>query len=99
MLSDIGFVDEVFMVMLGVCVWSVSKFIYNISLSISLSLSMILYQEMTSSVLNRYNMVQKEMFWTNGEHLYFVYYPIISYQWIKVYRDEIMDMGKISLTH
>ena len=30
-------------------------------------------------------MVQKGIFWTIGEHLYFVYYPIISYQWIKVY--------------
>ena len=34
-----------------------------------------------------------------GEHLYFVYYPLISYQWIKVYRVEIMDIGKISMTH
>ena len=26
-------------------------------------------------------------------------YPIISYQWIKVYRVKIMDIGQISLTH
>ena len=44
-------------------------------------------------------MVQIGVFWTIGEHLYFVYYPIISYQWITVYRVEIMDIGKISLTH
>ena len=44
-------------------------------------------------------MVQKEIFWTIGEHLYFVYYPIRFYQRIKVYRVEIMDIGKISLNH
>ena len=44
-------------------------------------------------------MVLKGIFWTIGEHLYFIYYPIISYQWIKVYRVEIMGIGKISLTH
>ena len=58
-----------------------------------------MYQEMTSSVLIGDIMVQNEIFWTIGEHLYFVYYPIISYQWINVYRVEIMDIGKISLTH
>ena len=35
-------------------------------------------------------------YWGN---LYFVYYPIIYYQQIKVYRVERMDIGKISLTH
>ena len=44
-------------------------------------------------------MVQNGIFWTIGEHLFFVYYPIISYQWMKVYRVEIMDIGKISLTY
>ena len=38
-------------------------------------------------------MVQKGIFWTIGEHLYFLYYPIISYQRIKVYTVERMDMG------
>ena len=56
-------------------------------------------QEMTSSVLIGYIMVRNEIFWTIGEHSCFVYYPIISYQWIKVYRVEIMDIGKISMTH
>ena len=53
-----------------------------------------MYQEMTSSVLNRDIMVQKEVFLNIGEHLYFVYYPIISYQRIKVYRIETIDMGR-----
>ena len=44
-------------------------------------------------------MVRKGVFWTIGEHLYFVYYPIIFYQWIKVYRVEIMDIGIISITY
>ena len=44
-------------------------------------------------------MAQNKIFWTIGEHLYFVYYPIMSYQWIKVYRIERMDKGKISITH
>ena len=38
-------------------------------------------------------MVQNRIFWTIGEKSYFVYYPIISYWDIKVYRDETMDMG------
>ena len=38
-------------------------------------------------------MVQKGIFWTIGEHLYFVNCPIISYQRIYVYRVETMDMG------
>ena len=38
-------------------------------------------------------MVQKGVFPTIGENLYFVYYPIISYQRIKVHRVERKDMG------
>ena len=38
-------------------------------------------------------MVRNGIFWTIGEHLYFIYYPIISYQWIKVYKVERMDIG------
>ena len=33
-------------------------------------------------------MVLNRIFWTNGEHLYFVYYPIISYQSIDIYKVE-----------
>ena len=54
---------------------------------------------MTYSVLIGDVMVRNGIFWTIVEHLYFVYYPIISYQWIKVYRVEIMDICEISLTH
>ena len=54
---------------------------------------------MTYSVLNGDIMVRKGIFWTIGEQLYFIYYPIISYQQIKVYRVEIMDIGNTSLTH
>ena len=43
-------------------------------------------------------MVQKGIFWTIGEHLYFVYYHIISYQWIKVYMFVGMDKYERSLT-
>ena len=43
-------------------------------------------------------MFRNGIFLTIEEHLYFVYYPIISYQCIKVYRAERMDIGKISLT-
>ena len=39
-------------------------------------------------------MVRNGIFWTNGEQLYIVYYPIISYRKIKVYRVETMDMGR-----
>ena len=39
-------------------------------------------------------MVRNKIFWTIGKHLYIVYYPIISYQKIKVYRVETMDMGR-----
>ena len=38
-------------------------------------------------------MVQNGIFWTIGEQSYFVYFPIISYQKIKFYRVETIDMG------
>ena len=50
-------------------------------------------QEKTYLVINGDLMVRKGIFWTIGEHLYFVYYLIISYQSINVYRVETMDMG------
>ena len=37
-------------------------------------------------------MVQNGIFWTIGEQSYFFYYTIISYQKIKIYRVETMDM-------
>ena len=37
-------------------------------------------------------MVRNGIFWTIGEQSYIVYYPIISYRRIKVYRVETMDM-------
>ena len=37
-------------------------------------------------------MVRNGIFWTIAEQKYFVYYPIISYRKIKVYRVETMDM-------
>ena len=49
---------------------------------------------MTYSVLNGDIMVRKGIFWTIGEHLYLVYYPIISYEGIKFYRVETKDMGR-----
>ena len=39
-------------------------------------------------------MVQNGIFWNIGEQSYFVYYPIISYRKIKVYKVERMDMGR-----
>ena len=39
-------------------------------------------------------MVRNRVFRTIGEQSYFVYYPILSYQRIKVYRVEKMDVGK-----
>ena len=39
-------------------------------------------------------MVRNGIFWTIGEQLYIFYYRIISYQKIKVYRVETMDMGR-----
>ena len=38
-------------------------------------------------------MVRNGIFWTIREQTYFVYYPIISYRKIKVYRVETIDMG------
>ena len=38
-------------------------------------------------------MVRNGVFWTIWEQTYFVYYPIISYQKIKIYRVETIDMG------
>ena len=49
---------------------------------------------MTSSVLNGDIMVQKGIFWTIGEQLCFVYYTVIFYQRIKVYRSETMDIER-----
>ena len=39
-------------------------------------------------------MVRNGIFWTIGEQLYIVYYPILSYRKINVYRVETMDMGR-----
>ena len=39
-------------------------------------------------------MVRNGILWTIGEQLYFVYYPIISYQGIKGYRVETVDMRR-----
>ena len=39
-------------------------------------------------------MFQNGIFWTIREQSYFVYDPIISYQKIKVYSVETMDMGR-----
>ena len=39
-------------------------------------------------------MVRNGIFWTIGEQSYFVYDLIISYQKIKVYTVEKMDMGR-----
>ena len=39
-------------------------------------------------------MVQNGIFWNIAEQSYFVYYPIISYRRIKVYRVETLDMGR-----
>ena len=38
--------------------------------------------------------VQIGIFWTIRDQSYIVYYPIISYQRIHVYRVETMDMGR-----
>ena len=48
---------------------------------------------MTSSVLFGDVMVLNRIFCTIAEHLYFVYYPIISHLRIKAYTVETMDMG------
>ena len=39
-------------------------------------------------------MFQKGIFWTIGEHLYIYNCSVISYQRIKVYKVETMDMGR-----
>ena len=39
-------------------------------------------------------MVQNGILWTIWQQSDFVYYPILSYQNIKVYRVETMDMGR-----
>ena len=39
-------------------------------------------------------MVRNRIFWTIEEQYYIFYYPIISYQKIKVYKVETMDMGR-----
>ena len=39
-------------------------------------------------------MVRNGIFWTIGEQSYFVYYPIISYRKINVYRAKTMDMRR-----
>ena len=44
-------------------------------------------------------MVRNGIFWNVGEQSYFVYYPIIPYQRIKVYRVETMDMGRFHLNN
>ena len=51
-------------------------------------------------------MTYSEILWSKtgyfellGNTYIFFYCPIISYQWIKVYRVEIMDIGNISLNH
>ena len=43
-------------------------------------------------------MVQNGIFWTIAEQYYIGYYPIRSYQKIKVYRVETMDMGRSHCT-
>ena len=40
-------------------------------------------------------MVQNGIVWTIGEQSYYVYYSIISYQRINVYRVETMDIGRL----
>ena len=50
-------------------------------------------QEITYLVLFGDVMVRNGRFWTIGEQSYFVYYPIISYRKINVYRVKTMDMG------
>ena len=39
-------------------------------------------------------MVQNGIFWTIGEQLYIIDYPIMYYRKIKVYRVERMNMGR-----
>ena len=51
-------------------------------------------QEISSSVLFGDVMVRNKIFWTIREQTYFVYYHIISYRKIKVYRVKTIDMGR-----
>ena len=44
-------------------------------------------------------MVQNGIFWTIGEQIFFVYYPIIPYGKIKIYRVEKMDMVRSHLNN
>ena len=53
-----------------------------------------MWREITSSVLFGDVMVQIGIFWTIGAQSYIVYYPIIYYRRINVYRVETMDMGR-----
>ena len=39
-------------------------------------------------------MVKNGIFWTIGEQLYMIDYPIMSYRMIKVYRVETIDMRR-----
>ena len=54
---------------------------------------------MISSVLFGDVMVRNGIFWTIGEQLCFVYYPIISYLRIKLYRVETIDMVRYHLNN
>ena len=45
-------------------------------------------------MLSHVLMVQNGIFWTIAEQSYLVYYPIIYYQKIKVYRVEKIDAGR-----
>ena len=49
---------------------------------------------MTSSVLFGDVMVRIGIFWTIEEPLYIVFYPIIAYRKIKVYKVETINMGR-----
>ena len=44
-------------------------------------------------------MARNGIFWTIGEQSYIVYYPIISYRKIKVYRVQTIDMGRSHCRH
>ena len=55
-------------------------------------------KEMASSDLNGYFIVQKGYFEYWVIFIFLIYYHFASSQSIEVYKDEIMDMGKIPLT-
>ena len=44
-------------------------------------------------------MVRNKIFWTIWEQSYIVYYPIISYRRMKVYRVEKINMGRYHLNN